>query len=196
MKRARAAGTGRGGEIPARKETPLYPNKLLIIGAAILVAGGVLLLWTLGYLPRPGYLWPLPVMLAGLFLLYLSYFRRKSSRYIIPGMVLSLGGLFFLLLNTVLQGHSMEKVWPAFMLITGLSLIPYGYRKKGNARISIIIPGIFIAALSVMFLPFSLGAAGIGLLDFVRQWWPLAIVVFGIALVISFFSTRRPSNKV
>ncbi len=196
MKRLSAADRERGAQAPARKTPPLYPNTLLIIGAGILVAGGVLLLWTLGYLPGPGYLWPVPVMLAGLILLYLAYFRHKSSRSIIPGMVLSLGGLFFLLFNTILQGHSMEKVWPVFMLITGLSLIPYGYRKKGRARISIIIPGIFIAVLSVLFLPFSLGAAGIGLLDFVRQWWPLVLVLLGIALVISFFSTRRPSSKV
>ena len=135
-------------------------------------------------------------MVAGLVMLYLAYFRGRSSRYIIPGMVLSLGGLFFLLFNTILQGHSMERVWPAFMLITGLSLIPFGFRKRGAARISIIIPGIFIAALSLMFFPFSLGAAGMGLLDFVRQWWPLVLVIFGIALVISFFSARKPSSKV
>jgi hypothetical protein len=175
---------------------PKYANKLLVSGAAILVAGGTLLLWSLGYLPGPGNLWPLPFMFAGLFLLYLAYLRGKSVRFIIPGMVLTLGGTFFLLLNTILFDQGMERYWPFFMLITGLSLIPYGMRKKGAARTATIIPAIFIAALAIMFLPFSLGAAGIGFLDFVRQWWPLILIGLGLALIVSFFSTGKPSNKV
>jgi hypothetical protein len=175
---------------------PKYANKLLVSGAAILVAGGTLLLWSLGYLPAPGNLWPLPFLLAGLFFLYLAYLRKRSDRYIFPGMILTLGGTFFLLLNTVLQGEGMVKFWPFFMLITGLSLIPYGMKKKGAARTGIIIPSIFIAALAIMFLPFSLGAAGIGFLSFVRQWWPLILIGLGLALIISFFSTGKPSNKV
>ncbi len=179
-----------------KHDRPLYPNKLLVLGAIGMVAGGVLLLWNLGYLPQLGNLWPLVLMLGGMFLLYMAYLRSRSARYIIPGMILSLGGLFFLLFNTVFQGKSMEKIWPAFMLITGLSLIPYGYRKKGAARTAIIVPAIFIAALSLMFFPFSFGTTGISFLAFVRHWWPLILIVLGIALVISFFSTHKPSSKV
>jgi hypothetical protein len=175
---------------------PRYADKLLVLGAAILVLGGILLLWSLGYLPGLGNLWPLPFLLLGLFMLYLAYLRGKSQRYIIPGMIFTLGGTFFLLLNTVLYDRGMEKYWPFFMLITGLSLIPYGMKKKGAARTAIIVPALFIAALSLMFLPFSLGAAGIGFLAFVRHWWPLIIVGLGLALIISYFSTGKPSNKV
>jgi hypothetical protein len=178
-----------------KKKKPRYPHALLILGAAILVAGGVLLLWTLGYLPQPGPLWPVPVMLAGLALLYLAYARGWSGRWIIPGMVLSLGGLVVLLLNTVLREESLARIWPAFMLVTGLSLIPYGYRKHGSARIAIVVPAVFISALAVLFFFFSLRAGG-GFAAFVRQWWPMILVILGLALLVSFFSTRRPSSKV
>ncbi len=179
-----------------KRDTPLYPNKLLVLGVAILVTGGVLLLWNLGYLPQPGRLWPLPVMVAGMFLLYLAYLRGKSTRYIIPGMIMSLGGLYFLLFNTVFQGESMARIWPGFMAITGISLLPYGFKKKGAARTAITIPALFIVALSLVFLPFSLHAAGMSFLAFVRQWWPFILVALGLALIVSFFSTRRPSSKV
>ncbi len=175
---------------------PRYANTLLIVGVATLVAGGTFLLWSLGYLPGPGHLWPLPVLLGGLFLLYLAYIRGRSNRYIIPGMVLSLGGTFFLLMNTVLRDEAIEKFWPFFMLITGLSLIPYGLRKKGAARTGIIIPSLFIAALSLMFLPFSLRAVDVGFGSFVRQWWPLILVGLGLALIVSFFSAGKPNSKV
>ena len=48
-----------------KKRTPRYPNKLLIAGVVVLVAGGLLLLWNLGYLPQLGKLWPVPVIIVG-----------------------------------------------------------------------------------------------------------------------------------
>ena len=179
-----------------RRPLPRYPNKLLVTGVAVVLAGGVFLLWNLGYLPHPGRLWPVPVILVGLFFLYMAWPRRHSDSWIIPGMVLTLGGVVFLLMNTVLNEESLARIWPAFMLVTGISLIPYGYRKKGSARIAIVIPAIFISFLALLFFPFSLRRAGGGFVAFVQQWWPLILVILGIALIISFFSTRRPSNKV
>ncbi len=123
------------------KANPRYPNKLLVGGVAVVLAGGVLLLWNLGYLPQPGRLWPVAVILVGLFFLYLAWPRGRSDRWIIPGMVLTLGGIVFLLMNTILSAQSLERIWPAFMLVTGVSLVPYGFRKRGSARIAIVIPG-------------------------------------------------------
>jgi len=179
-----------------KRPVPRYPNKLLVAGVAVLVAGGVILLWNLGYLPQPGKLWPVPVILAGLVFLYMAWPRGHSDRWIIPGMVLTLGGLVFLLVNTVLNEESLARVWPAFMLVTGISLVPYGYRKKGSARTAIVIPAVFISFLALVFFLFSLRRTGGGFVAFVRQWWPMILVVLGIALIVSFFSTRRPSSKV
>jgi hypothetical protein len=179
-----------------KRVSPRYPNKLLVAGVAVLVAGGVILLWNLGYLPQPGRLWPVAVIVVGLFFLYMAWPRGHSDQWIIPGMVLTLGGVVFLLVNTVLSEGSLPRVWPAFMLVTGVSLIPYGFRKKGSARTAIVIPAIFISALALLFLPFSLRRTGGGLVAFVQQWWPLILVFLGIALIVSFFSTRRPSSKV
>jgi hypothetical protein len=179
-----------------KRPAPRYPNKLLIAGVAVLLAGGVILLWNLGYLPQPGKLWPVPVILVGLFSLYMAWPRGHSDQWIIPGMVLTLGGLVFLLVNTVLTEESLPRIWPAFMLVTGVSLIPYGFRKKGAARTGIVIPALFISLLALLFFPFSLRRTGGGFVAFVQQWWPMILMILGIVLIISFFSTRRPSNKV
>jgi hypothetical protein len=180
----------------ARHTPPRYPNKLLIAGVAVLVVGGVLLLWNLGYLPQPGKLWPVPVILVGLAFLYMTWPRRHSDRWLVPGMVLTLGGILFLLVNTVLTENGLARIWPAFMLVTGISLIPYGFRRRGSARTAIVVPGIFICCLALIFFPFSVGSTGGGFRAFARQWWPVIVVLAGIALIASFFSTRRPSNKV
>ena len=179
-----------------RRPPPRYPNKFLIAGVAVLLLGGVLLLWNFGYLPQLATLWPVLCILTGLVFLYLAWPRRHSDQWIIPGMLLTLGGVVMLLENTVLSATSLGKIWPAFMLVTGLSLIPYGYRKRGSARIAIVIPGVFICCLSLVFFAFSLRRPDGGIVVFVQLWWPMILVGLGIALIVSFFSTRRPTNKV
>jgi hypothetical protein len=178
-----------------KRKKPRYPNKLLVSGVAVVVAGGVLLLWNLGYLPQPGRLWPVPVIIVGLFFLYMAWPQKRSDRWIIPGMVLTLGGVVFLMVNTVLSQQSLARIWPAFMIVTGVSLVPYGFRKKGSARTAIVVPGIFIFCLALLFFPFSLRHDG-GFAAFVQHWWPLILVILGLALIVSFFSTRRPNSKV
>jgi hypothetical protein len=179
-----------------KKRTPRYPNKLLVIGVVVLIAGGVLLMANLGSFTLPASLWPLPLLAAGLVFLYLAYVRGRSSRYILPGMLLTLGGLFFLLVETVLGWGALERIWPAFMLITGLSMLAWGLRLKPSARTTIIVPGVFIAALGLLLFPFSLQHQPGGLAAFVGRWWPLVLVVIGLVLVTSFFSTRKPNRKV
>lgn len=175
---------------------PRYPNKLLVAGVAVALAGSVLMLGNLGYLPQPGRLWPVPVILVGLFFLYMAWPRGRSDRWIIPGMVCTLGGVVFLLMNTILASQSLARIWPAFMLVTGLSLVPYGFRKKGSARTAIVVPGLFISCLALLFLPFSIHHAEGGFASFVMQWWPMILVILGIALIVSFFTSRRPSSKI
>jgi hypothetical protein len=179
-----------------KASTPRYPNMRLVTGVVVGLAGSLLMLWNLGYLPQAALLWPVAVILAGLLFLYLAWPRRRSDRWIIPGMVLTLGGIVFLLMNTVLRGQDLARIWPAFMLITGVSLVPYGFRKRGSARTAIVVPGLFICVLAVLFFPFSLRRTEGELSAFVRQWWPMILVVLGAALIVSFFSTRRPNKKV
>jgi uncharacterized integral membrane protein len=175
---------------------PRYPNLLLVTGVIVALAGGLLLLANFGYLPQAGALWPVPVILAGLIFLYLAWPLKRSDRWIIPGMVLTLGGIVLLLMNTVLQAQSIGRIWPIFMLVTGVSLVPYGFRKHGSARVAIVVPGLFISILALVFIPFSFHHTEGGFAAFVRQWWPLILVILGAALVVSFFSTRRPNSKV
>ena len=180
----------------ARSAATRYPNMLLVVGVAAALAGGLLMLWNFGYLHGAGVLWPVPVIIMGLVFLYMAWPRRRSDRWIIPGMVLTLGGTAFLLINTVLQGPELARIWPVFMFVTGVSFVPYGYRKHGSARTVVVVPGLFLSLLALLFLPFSLHRTEGGFAAFVGQWWPLILVALGAALIVSFFSTRRPSKKV
>lgn len=175
------------------KKPPKFPNKYLILGVFIFITGSLFLLWTLGFLPRFEGLWPLPIIIIGLFLLYMVFFQGRRDVYIIFGMILTLGGIFILLVNTVISEKNLIKIWPAFMLITGISLIPYGIRKKKEKyRIAIIIPAVTIILLSCMFFLFSVDIMGLTFQQFVSIWWPVLIMILGITLILLYlFSKKR-----
>jgi len=179
-----------------RRTPPRYPNKLLVAGVVTGIGGSLLLLWNFGYLPQPGRLWPVGLILVGLVFLYLAWPKGRSDRWLIPGMVFTLGGIVLLLMNTVLAGQNIARIWPAFMLVTGISLVPYGFRRKGGARTAIVIPALFICCLSIVFFPFAVNHTAGGFAAFVRQWWPMIFVILGLLLVVSFFTMRRPRSKV
>jgi len=178
------------------KKNQKFPNKYLILGVFIFIIGSIFLLWRLEFLPSFNALWPLPLIIVGLFILYMVFFHNYREIYIILGMVLSLGGLFFLLVNTVLTEKGLGKIWPAFMLITGVSLLPYAFRKKKERyKIAIIIPSISIIILSCIFFLFSLDIMKLTFHDFVSLWWPVLIMILGISLVILYFFNKQLRNK-
>lgn len=171
-----------------------FPLKMLIAGISLIIIGGLLLLWNLGYLPFLGLLWPLPFMIVGIFLLYQVFGKKKGDWYIFPGMIFLLGGLFFLLLNTIIQRSSLIMIWPVFMTITGLSLIPYALKRRRRHRIDLLISSIFIVLLSLMFLPFSLKRTSITFFQFVLKWWPLLLIIAGLSLIISLIIRKKPTK--
>jgi hypothetical protein len=179
-----------------KKPAPRYPNMLLVIGVFVAIGGGLLLLWNFGYLPQADRLWPVGPIVIGLVCLYLAWPRGRSDHWIIPGLILTLGGIVALLMNTVLASQNIARIWPAFMLVTGISLVPYGFRRTGSARTAIVIPALFIACLAVVFFLFSLHHTDGGFAAFVRQWWPMILVILGLLLIVSFFTVRRPRSKV
>jgi len=171
---------------------PRFPNKLLIFGILFLVLGLVMLLRSLGYIPQFRALWPLIFLLTGLTFLHVTLvLKRGPESYVFIGMFFTLGGLFLLLMNTVLTAVGVEHIWPVFMTIVGLSLGAFGLRKRGYARLSLAIPALTIILLSFVFLPFSLGLVQQSFRSFVGQWWPTLFVLLGVALLIVHASRRH-----
>lgn len=173
---------------------PRFPNKFLVIGTVFTLVGGLLLLWTFGYLNKLLAAWPIVPLAAGLVLLYFRLFRNGPDHYVFFGTTLALGGLLFLLVTTAVPA-ALGQIWPLFMTVVGVSLFVYGLRKKGTVRITFTIPGAAIVILSLVFLPFSLELIGTEFVLFVSTWWPTLFLAIGIALIVSHFVRRsRPGD--
>lgn len=162
---------------------PRFPNKYVVIGVAILVLGLLLLSWTAGGLQQPMNLWPVGLLIPGLVLLYYRIFRDGPDSYLFLGIATLLSGLL-LLITKIVVPLELTAVWPFFMTICGVALLVYGLRKQGYTRLSLVIPGVATLLLSFLFLPFSLGIIKIPFAEVVAEWWPLILVVAGLALLV------------
>ncbi len=168
------------------------PNKLVLFGSGFIVLGSALLLWTLGYLPAAAALWPVIVMLAGLWMLHAVFFRGGRESYVFSGLFLALGGAVVLLMNTVLSRVALTRIWPVFMAIAGFSLLGYGLKKhEPSARAVLIVPAWAIILLALIFLPFSLDVVSISFIRFVGLWWPVLFIAAGVVMLIAHIR-RRP----
>jgi hypothetical protein len=162
---------------------PRFPNKYVVIGVVTLLCGLLLLLWTVGELKHPVNLWPLGLLVAGLVLLYFRIFRAGPDSYLFLGIAAFLSGLL-LLITKIVVPLELRAIWPFFMTICGLALLVYALRKRGYTRLSLAVPGVATLLLSFLFLPFSLEIITKPFADVVAEWWPLILVVLGIALLV------------
>ena len=179
---------------PMSRSTPRFPNKLIVIAAFFLLCGVVLMLWTSGYLHKFEALWPLLPLLAGLVVLYFRVFREGPDYYVFLGVALLMAGLLFLLTNTAVP-VDLIRVWPLLMTIGGVALLSYGLRKQGYTRISLALPGGAMILLSAVFLPFSLEIIERSFADVVATWWPLLLVIAGLAFLIAHVVRARSSRE-
>ncbi len=160
-----------------------FQSRLLVFGWASITVGVLLLLWTLGIMPAAGVFWPALAIIVGLLMLRAVFFGSGRESYAFSGLFLTLGGALVMLMNTTMSRFTLERIWPVFMTITGLSLAGYALRKAPVHRLSLLIPACTIIVLSLVFLVFSLDLVDADFILFVAAWWPTIFIIAGAVLV-------------
>jgi len=126
-----------------KKVNYLFGLLLLFIGVLLILAnfGVIEIVWD--------NLWPLFVLIVGIFF-ELSYFiSRKDAGLLVPGGILTTYGLLFLV-NVNYGWHLMDNLWPIFPLGVAIGLFQlylFGGREKG-----LLIPVGILGAVSLFFL--------------------------------------------
>jgi hypothetical protein len=162
---------------PRRKVS--YPRRLLLFGVLLIVIGGVLLLWTNRLLPSFGALWPLLLLIAGIWQLDYSLVSDGREATVLTGMVFTLSGIFILLRTTAVLEVEFQRIWPVFMTIAGVSLLVYSFARGRGHRAVLVVPSLAMIILSLLFLLFSLDILTISFIAFVSRWWPTLLVLLG-----------------
>jgi len=121
-----------------------------LFGLFLLFIGVLLILANFGFIEIAwDNLWPLFLLIPGIFF-ELSYFiSRKDAGLLVPGGILITYGLLFLI-NVIYGWHLMDNLWPIFPLGVAVGLFQlylFGGRDRG-----LLIPVGILGAVSLFFL--------------------------------------------
>jgi len=165
----------------------------LVTGAVLTVLGVVLLVWMNNFVSGVVRWSPLILTVLGVIFLYKFWFRKARPSTLFVGLLLFLSGTFTLLLSTeFISGDlTLKELWPVFMGIVGVSLIPYGTQYRRTVRVTLVIPGIILIVLMGVFLLFSLSVVKQTFAEFFISWWPLVLVLMGLSLIASGWTGKK-----
>lgn len=165
-----------------------------ILGSGLfLMISGIVLLCCFAFDITPNMLIAIPIViiLAGAFFLFLYYTRKKLVRTAFLGYFLTSSGIFSLIVCFRDFSLSIGNLWPFFVLFCGLSFLVASLQVHRRFTISAVVPSVVLVGLGIMLLCFSLDIITIPFRVFVAKWWPVFIVLLGIALIIIYAYMQR-----
>lgn len=151
-------------------------------GIAIILVGIFLLLGKVGLFDFiGGLIWPIFVLIPGLFFHFLFFAKGAPSGVLIPGGILTVNSFMFFYCN-VFGWDSMRYLWPGFIMAVAIGLFETYFFDPNKPRAAFIGSAI-LATISAVFFSFTLLlASGI-------YFVAIGLIVLGLLLV-----KRRPNN--
>lgn len=126
-------------------------------------------------------------------LILLSFHKKeKNKRFIIPGLILLLSSIFFILYSLVIHNYiNFIYIWPVIGFFPSVSLILY-YFFSAKKSPHTIIPGIFIGLLSIILL---LNTTDIMVIDFISFLLILIALMFVVTGLYFLFHDKLNHMK-
>lgn len=156
-------------------------NKKSTVAGIILIAAGVILLIGKFGVFRSGAanLWPVFLLIPGLFFHYLRFGQGVHAGVLVPGGILLTYSVMFFTCNLI-GWHAMAFLWPGFLFGVAVGLFEAYFFDPDKPRGLLTASGI-LAIISAVFFGFTLAAWGGTYLI------ALAMIAAGLAMLI-----RRP----
>ncbi len=169
---------------------------MLALGLFFIFCGTTLLVMFLSPLETYSYLLlPTGVLVVGLVMLYLTLKGNKRAFFTFTGLFLCASWLLLLLVSAEIFDYSIYELWPIFVIISAIVLVPLGYIKYNFLPITLIVSAAVLAIVGITLLLFSLDIIKMSMTEFASQWWPLAIILFGFSLIMLFFYTQKHERE-
>ena len=170
----------------------------LLLGATLLVIGAVWILGQFLKIPLAGYLWPLAIILPGVFV-FISAVNMESGSgdaLAVLGSILTSVGLLLFVQRLTNSWASWAYAWALIAPTSiGIGQIIYGNIKKHEPLVKtglqMVKVGLWIFAVGFIFFELIIGLNGFGLLRFGLPIIPVVLIGTGILILIRAISFKR-----
>lgn len=179
----------------SQSKTPLRQIIILAFGLILFMAGLLLTIRKNSSVTKVFAIRPVVFLSLSVVLLFLAFAYLKNGVFLFLGIFTFLSGIVFLLGDTELLHQRMRNLWPLIVVASGISLLPAGLYKLKRIRTVYLFPAIALVGLGVFFLLFSLNIIKVSFVTFFSRWWPVILIIFGIALVAIFLWQQSHSKQ-
>ena len=170
----------------------------LLLGATLLVVGAVWILGQFLKIPLAGYLWPLAIILPGVFV-FISAVNMESGggdALAVLGSILTSVGLLLFVQRLTNTWSSWAYAWALIAPTSiGIGQIIYGKIKKHESLVKtglqMVKVGLWIFAVGFIFFELIIGLNGLGLSRFGLPIIPVVLIGTGILILIRAISFKR-----
>jgi hypothetical protein len=163
---------------------------LFIIGLLLMFLGSAFLIGSLVAISRTFILISFFFVLLGAGCAVLAIKLNKRSLYLFFAALFLQAGLFLFLSALHIIPVSFSQAWPLLSVFSGTALFPTGWHRHGTFHIRYLVSSAAFIILGSVLLVFSLDLVSFSLAQFVRNWWPLLVVLAGLILTLVALSTK------
>jgi hypothetical protein len=167
---------------------------VFIIGLLFMVLGSAFLLGSLAETSLAFVIVSFLLVIAGVLCAVLAIRLNQRSLYLFFAALFLQAGFFLLLSALRIIPVSFSQGWPLLSVFTGAALFPTGWHRHGAIRIRYLVSSIAFVMLGSVLLVFSLDLVSFSFSQFVRNWWPLLVIVAGLILTLISLSTKYGSE--
>jgi hypothetical protein len=127
----------------------------------------------------------------GASLLFIALKLHRKARYVFMAAFLVQSGFLFLIKGLGLLPYTILQVWPLFAIFSSLALLPTSFLHYGRLTVRYLVPSIGFFVMGLLFLLFSMHVLQHSFRDFFILWWPLALVLSLVSLVLVSFCSKQ-----
>ncbi|MCR5724395.1 MAG: DUF5668 domain-containing protein [Treponema sp.] len=173
-----------------KQNIPIF-NLLLAFGVICIIVGLFLLLRvSFNYQLEFSFL-SFAVTFTGAVLFYLSMTITRRALFFFLGLYLCLASFFTWFVTSGLIPLSMTELWPVEVVLSGICLAGTGIFKNHTLRTRYLFPSVTLIVFGLVFLLFSLDIIRVSFFSVFSRWWPLLLILLGLALVVLFACQHR-----
>jgi hypothetical protein len=164
---------------------------IFIIGLFLMFLGSAFLISSLVEKSRVFVLISFFFVILGVGCAVLAIKLNKRSLYLFFAAFFMLVGLFLFLSALSISPLSFSAAWPLLSVFSGIALVPAGWHRYGAFRSRYVVPSIAFVMLGSVMMIFSLDLVSFSFAQFVKNWWPLLVVLAGLTLVLISLGTNN-----
>jgi hypothetical protein len=169
---------------------------IFIIGLFLMCLGSAFLLSSLVEKSRIAVMVSFLFVMLGVGCAVLALKLNKRSLYLFFAAFFMQVGLFLFFSALSILPVSFSRAWPLLSVFSGIALFPAGWRRYGSFRSRYVVPSIAFVALGSALLVFSLDLVSFSFAHFMKNWWPLLVVLAGLTLVLISLGTNNNAGDL